>query len=102
MALCLGSLYLLCLCCQSPPPEATGPAGSAGRLWDIGQDSMRHGHPDLAIRLYERSLRADPNLTRNYVSLAAAYLQLGDDAAACSQLARYVAFHPDQLLMRVH
>jgi tetratricopeptide (TPR) repeat protein len=103
MALCHGALYLLCLSWQAPSPaEAAAPPESAEHLWDMGQDAMRQGDPELAIRLYQRSLQTDPNLTRNYVSLAAAYLQLGDDAAACSHLARYVAVHPEQLLMRVH
>jgi hypothetical protein len=102
MAPCLGGLYLLLLTCQAPAPLEAAAPESAERLWDQGQDAMRHGQIDLAIRLYERSLKTDPSLTRNYVSLAAAYLQMGDDAAACSYLARYVAFHPDQLLMRVH
>jgi tetratricopeptide (TPR) repeat protein len=96
-------LYLICLGCQAPAPlETAAPSESAERLWDMGQDAMRHGQPDLAIRLYQQSLQANPNLTRNYVSLAAVYLQLGDDAAACAHLARYVAVNPDQLLMRVH
>jgi tetratricopeptide (TPR) repeat protein len=115
MTQCYGLLYLICLTCQEPVPlgetapvEAAEPLGetapveSAERLWDMGQDAMRQGQLDKAIELYQRSLKADPDLTRNYLSLAAAYLQQGDDASACAHLARYVAANPDQLLMRVH
>jgi tetratricopeptide (TPR) repeat protein len=93
---------------QGPTPQALplstspSPPESAEHLWDRGQDAMRHGHPDLAIRFYQRSLELDPKLARNYVSLAAAYLELGDEATACAHLSRYVAVNPDQLLMRLH
>jgi len=67
MALRLAWISLLCLGCQTlvplgapqatpASPEAPQPVESAERLWDQGQDAMRHGHPDLAVRFYQRSL----------------------------------------------
>src|SRR5438876_10858953 len=41
-------------------------------------------------------------MTRNHLSLAAAYLDLGDEATACPHLARYVAAQPDHLSIRLH
>jgi tetratricopeptide (TPR) repeat protein len=73
---------------------------SAGELWEKGQSAMRAGQPAKAIAYYERSLRADPGLTRNHLSLAAAYLERGADGDACIHLGRYVALHPEQLLIR--
>lgn len=95
-----GWLWLLCLA-LTPGVVAQQPP-TAESLWDLGQDAMRRGEPDQAIRFYERSLAADPHLTRNHLSLAAARLELGDDPGACAHLSRYVAANPDQLLMRVH
>lgn len=95
--------WLMCLPCQDPAlPETAIPSETAERLWDRGQDAMRRSRPDLAVRFYERSLAADSRLTRNHLSLAAAFLELGDDAEACAHLARYVTANPEQLLMRVH
>jgi tetratricopeptide (TPR) repeat protein len=60
----------------------------------------RHEH-DRAIALYEQSLAADPQLTRNHLSLAAAYLEKGDDEGACPHLARFLNAHPEQPAVRV-
>jgi hypothetical protein len=61
---------------------------------------MQAGEPARAIGYFEQSLRADPALTRNHLSLAAAYLEADDDAAACDHLARYVAAHPEHTVAR--
>lgn len=97
-------LGLLCLGCHSleplaPPAEA---GESAAQLWEKGQEAMRSGQPDRALELYERSLTSDPSLSRNYLSLAAAYLEMGNDEAACPHLARYVHAHPEQLTLRIY
>lgn len=97
------ALWLVCLTCL---PLAAVPAASdptlAERLWDLGQEAMRRGQPADAVRCYQRSLVADPGLTRNHLSLAAAHLEMGDEAGAAAHLARYVTAHPEQLLMRLH
>src|SRR5207249_7247741 len=94
-------LALLSLSCHSlailPPPANPD---EAERLWELGQAAMKQGQPDEAITLYEQSLAADSGLMRNHLSLAAAYLEKGDDPQACAHLTRYVAAHPEHCLMR--
>ncbi|MDW8264626.1 MAG: tetratricopeptide repeat protein [Gemmataceae bacterium] len=75
---------------------------TAGELWERGQAAMRRGNAAEAIRCYQESLRADPGLDRNHLSLAAAYLEQGDEAAACPHLAQYVAAHPEHVVIRAH
>ena len=74
----------------------------AVELWEKGQAAMRDGHPGEAVDFYAQSLAADPTMVRNHLSLAAAYLDLGDDAQACPHLAHYVAAQPDHLSIRLH
>lgn len=100
LGFCLG---LFVLGCQSLVTlETSELSESAEHFWDLGQQAMRQGEPDKAITFYQRSLVADPNLVRNHLSLAAAYLEMGDDAAASTHLGQYVNANPDQLVMRVH
>jgi hypothetical protein len=93
-------LWLICLGCQSLPPLEEEEKSSAGQCWELGQAAMRQGSPEKAIRYYESSLAADPTLTRNHLSLAAAYLQQNDSDGGCAHLAEYVDANPDQLLIR--
>src|SRR5262245_32673679 len=106
-------LALGCLGCQSlapvepespsaQEPETLEAAETAASLWRQGQDAMRQGQAGLAVRCYERSLALDPRLIRNHLSLAAAYLENGNDASACIHLREYVSSHPDELAIRVH
>jgi tetratricopeptide (TPR) repeat protein len=78
-------------------PEEAPPAN---QLWEEGQEAMREGQPQQAIARYERSLDSDPALTRNHLSLAAAYLEKGDPEAARPHLEKYVATHPENLPAR--
>jgi tetratricopeptide (TPR) repeat protein len=78
------------------------PPTGAEKLWEQGQEAMRLGQPARAIKFYEQSLAIDGGLNRNHMSLAAAYLEAGDDAGACSHLGKYVAAHPDQLRVRAN
>jgi tetratricopeptide (TPR) repeat protein len=78
--------------------EAPSPAR---QLWEAGQEAMRQGRADEAIRCYEQSLAADPGFARNHLSLAAAYLDKGDQATACPHLALYLAAYPDHVIVRV-
>jgi len=73
----------------------------AQQLWEQGQAAMKRGQPDQAIPFYEQSLAADPNLVRNHLSLAAAYLEKEDLAQACPHLAEYVDAHPDRYTFRL-
>jgi tetratricopeptide (TPR) repeat protein len=71
-------------------------------LWEQGQLAMQLEQPDRAIACYLQSLELDPRLVRNHLSLAAAYLEKGDEAAACPHLGRYVEAHPESVLVRLH
>jgi tetratricopeptide (TPR) repeat protein len=97
-------LWFACLGCQSLVAlalEADAPSPGLP-LWEQGQQAMREGQPERAIGFYEKSLAADPNFTHNHMSLAAAYLEAGDDEAACRHLEKYVASHPEHVLIRSH
>jgi tetratricopeptide (TPR) repeat protein len=97
------TLCLLCLGCQSLPGWAQlDDSPSAESLWEQGQAAMRQGEPGRAIALYEQSLAAAPELTKNHLSLTAAYLELGNQDQACAHLSRYVEANPDDLGIRAH
>jgi tetratricopeptide (TPR) repeat protein len=74
----------------------------ARQLWEQGQAAMRQGRADEAIRCYQQSLAVDPTMTRNYLSLGAAFLEKGEEARACPHLSRYLASNPDHLVVRAH
>jgi hypothetical protein len=61
---------------------------------------MQQGQPDQAIACYRQSLAADPAFTRNHLSLAAAFVEKGDEAGACPHFAAYLTAHPEQLTIR--
>jgi tetratricopeptide (TPR) repeat protein len=86
---------LLCLA-QTPQSVA------ALRAWQDGQRAMADGHTDQAIACYEHSLRLDPALARNHLSLAAAFLAQGQDEQAAPHLAEYLEAQPDHLVIRAH
>ncbi|MBI1915972.1 MAG: hypothetical protein HYS12_14740 [Planctomycetes bacterium] len=98
MTLCLPALGLFLLCvCQPSPQERASPGWP---LWQQAQQALVRGETDRAIDLYEQSLAADAKLTRNYLGLAAAWLDKGEDARACLHLMLYVAAHPEHLSVR--
>jgi hypothetical protein len=72
----------------------------AVEFWWRGQQAMHAGAPAEALLWYRRCLQADPAFSRAYLSLAAAYLELEQPERACDYLARYVAAHPEHLLVR--
>src|SRR5262249_39585989 len=87
--------------CQSLAPLELAEGGPLAEiLWQRGQAAMRQGQPAQAIAFYQQSLVKDPEHTRNYLSLAAAYLEMGEPAKACTCLATYVAAHPEEILVR--
>jgi len=73
----------------------------ARSLWEKGQRAMREGRAARAVELYTQSLACAPSLGRNHLSLAAAYLELGNPALACFHLEEYVQSHREDLLARV-
>jgi tetratricopeptide (TPR) repeat protein len=91
----LPGVGVLLLCFAAAPSPAQ-------RLWEQGQDALRDGRTDEAMQLYERSLTLDPNLANNHLSLAAAYLDEGDDVQAGRQLAQYLDARPGHCSVRAH
>ncbi len=75
---------------------------SAQHLWEQGQDAMRDGRTDAAVVFYEQSLVRDPNLVNNHLSLAAAFLDKGEDDRALPHLALYVEAKPNHIIVRAH
>jgi tetratricopeptide (TPR) repeat protein len=92
---------LLCLA-QASLPAAPPESEAALRAWEDGQRAMTAGRTDQAIACYERSLRLDPALARNHLSLAAAFLSRAQDERAAPHLALYVEAQPDHLVIRAH
>jgi Tetratricopeptide repeat len=90
----LGWATLPALAAEEPSP--------ARRLWEQGQAAMQAGRTADAVRCYEQSLAADPAFARAHLSLAAAYLEQGEEVRACPHLARYLAAQPGHLMVRVH
>jgi tetratricopeptide (TPR) repeat protein len=93
--------------CQSLPsvafPEDPEVEPSAGRLlWEQGQDAMRRGQPDKAIACYEQCLAVDPGMAQAHLSLAATFLEVSNDAAACPHLGTYLEARPEEILLRAH
>jgi tetratricopeptide (TPR) repeat protein len=99
-----GLLLLCALFLSGPSLWAAPPAvpSPAVGLWEHGQDAMRDGRIDDAIRCYYQSLRLDPTLDRNYLSLAAAHVSRGEEAESVRWLARYVEARPDHYVIRLH
>jgi hypothetical protein len=92
------SLGLFLLVVSQPPQERASPGWPH---WQQAQQALVRGETDRAIDLYEQSLAADAKLTRNYLGLAAAWLDKGEDSRACLHLMLYVAAHPEHLAVRV-
>ena len=83
---------------SSPLPGRAGDAAvPAQQLWEQGQQALRRGQVDDAIRFYEQSLSADPAFQRSHLNIAAAYLEKNDEAAACHHLGKYLDAYPENL-----
>ncbi len=75
---------------------------AALQMWQRGQKAMLEGHAEQAIPCYQESLRLDPKLACNHLSLAAALLSQGHDEEAAPHLALYLKTQPDHLVVRAH
>ncbi len=94
-----------CLCAllfAATSVRADDPAVLARQAWLLGQDAMKRGKADEAVRYYEQSLTFDGGQKRVHLSLAAAYVQNGDESAAAKHLAEYVAAFPEHYVVRAH
>jgi tetratricopeptide (TPR) repeat protein len=99
------AVFFLILCGEAVPAEPTKPAEpteSAVHLWEKGQAAMREGRADQALECFQQSLARDPTLACNHLSLAAAFLDKGDDAGAAPHFAAYLALQPAHHLVRAH
>jgi tetratricopeptide (TPR) repeat protein len=68
--------------------------------WEKGQQAILDGKTEQAIALFQQSLKQEPSLVRNHVSLAAAYLAQGEEDKAAEQLRQYLKQQPDHLVVR--
>ncbi len=68
--------------------------------WQKGQQAMLDGETEKAISLFRQSLKQDPDLVCNRLSLAAAYLAEGEEEQALEQLGVYVEAKPDHFMVR--
>jgi tetratricopeptide (TPR) repeat protein len=98
----LGQCWLTCLLCVGCHSFAgvelrhePRPSERAQELWEQGQHAMKAGQPDQAIDLYQQSLQEDRAGGQNHLSVAAAYLEKGDDRAACAHLGLFLQSHPE-------
>ena len=71
-------------------------------LWEQGQAAMRAGRTDEALGLYTESLKLDPALSRNYLSMSAGYLEKGDAETAVQHMDRYLHLEPEHHAVRAH
>jgi hypothetical protein len=72
------------------------------RLWQAGQEALLQGQAERALDQFRQSLDADPTLARNWLSMAAAYLEKADDLQAAGCLERYLALQPEHYIVRTH
>lgn len=95
---CVAAVLLLSLL----PLHAEEPALSSPGLpeWEKGQKAMLEGHIDQAITAFEQSLKQDPALMCNRLSLAAAYLAQSKEEKAAEQLKQYLNVKPDHYSVR--
>jgi tetratricopeptide (TPR) repeat protein len=85
-----------------PSARAEDPVTQARQLWVQGQEAMHRGKPDEAIRFYEQSLATDAGQQRNHLSLAAAFIQQGNEVGAVGHLAEYLKAFPEHHVVRAH
>jgi tetratricopeptide (TPR) repeat protein len=81
------------------PSTTTTPAE---RAWRLGQQALDGDRFQEAIGQFQISLRLDPKMAQAHLSLAAAYLALGEDRLALPHLSSYLEARPDHFLIRLH
>jgi len=96
-----GWLLLVSLLSASALRAAEPATPSAGlAAWQKGQQALLEGRTEQAIASFQESLEQDHSLARNYLSLAAAYLALGQEEQAARHLDRYLRAQPDHCVVR--
>jgi tetratricopeptide (TPR) repeat protein len=94
-------LLFVCLL-EAPSGNPTAAITPALRLWEQGQQAMLDGQIDRALACYQQSLELDPKLARCCLSMAAAYLEKGQEKKAAGWMARYLEQQPDHHMVRSH
>jgi tetratricopeptide (TPR) repeat protein len=94
--------FVLAFFLSAVPLSAEEPVLSSPGLpeWEKGQKAMLDGQTEQAIAAFEQSLKQDPALVRNRLSLAAAYLAQGKEERAAEQLKQYLNARPDHFVVR--
>jgi tetratricopeptide (TPR) repeat protein len=87
---------------EDPSVPAENDRSPAYRAWQVGQLAMEKEDFDRAIGQFQLSLRLDPQFSPSRLSLAAAYLALGEDRQALPQLEHYIRARPEHLSVRAH
>jgi tetratricopeptide (TPR) repeat protein len=92
-------------------PGASAPGGSdsaptavtpALKAWQQGQIALDRDRFEEAIGHFRSSLRLDPSLVQNHLSIAAAHLALGQQQQSLPHLAAYLEARPQHFLIRWH
>ncbi|HWY88609.1 MAG TPA: tetratricopeptide repeat protein [Gemmataceae bacterium] len=91
--------WCFCLGCHGLKGVDAQP-GEPHSPWEMGQNAMRAGDPDEAIARYQEALSQKEPDPRHYLSLAAAHVAKGDEAAASLALAHYIQVNPDHYKAR--
>jgi tetratricopeptide (TPR) repeat protein len=103
MRVCRGLLwcFLLSLGCQSLP-GVDAADDSASPLGRPKPEALLQGPAEQTFKIPQPSPSPELNQARNHLSLAAACLEKGNQAAAAPHLAQYVAAFPDHFVVRAH
>ena len=92
---------LFCALLLRTAADPTPPSAPALTLWQRGQSLLVQGDSEKAIPCFQQSLKLDPDLARNHLSLAAAYADQGEDNLCLLHLGRYVQMEPTHLAARL-
>jgi tetratricopeptide (TPR) repeat protein len=85
-----------------PGASTTGESPPAQKAWQLGQTALDHDRFEEAIGHFQVSLRLDPGMVQNHLSIAAAYLALGQQKQSIPHLAAYLEARPHHFLIRWH
>lgn len=87
---------------EEAPAEDEVETSEGQQLWEKGQKALLEGKTHEAITCFQRSLKIEPLLASNYLSLAAAYAEQGEDELEALQLENYLRLEPEHHIIRKH
>jgi tetratricopeptide (TPR) repeat protein len=97
-----GRFVVLCATWFLSPSWGSAQEPQARLLWEQGQAAMKRGDGSQAIDLYHQCLKQDPSFVRAHLSLAAVYIEQGNERLAVPHLASYIHTVPEHTVIRVH